>query len=34
MGYQRTGKVGKGDAAYEKRNRKMRSDHKKETGKT
>tara|TARA_R110002012_G_scaffold119397_1_gene268497 strand:- start:108 stop:398 length:291 start_codon:yes stop_codon:yes gene_type:complete len=34
MGYQRTGKVGKGDAAYEKSNRKMRSDHKKETGKT
>ena len=32
MSYQRTGKVSKGDAAYEKRNRKMRSDYKKETG--
>ena len=34
MGYQRDGKVGKGDAAYEKRNREMRSEYKKETGKT
>jgi|TARA_R110000822_G_scaffold211817_7_gene347383 hypothetical protein len=34
MAYQNTGKVGKGDAAYERRNAKMRSEHKSETGKT
>ena len=34
MAYQRTGKVSKGDAAYEKRNREMRAEHKRDTGKT
>ena len=34
MSYQKTGKIGPGDAAYEKRNREMRAEHKRDTGKT